>query len=75
MTSNEPLGSVGVSDLLVTNCYACITSHDDILAPPLAGIKRRYLRFTNDRAKFVAGMASFVSNPTEGAAIMKGPSR
>lgn len=63
--------------LLETNCYAChnpnSNSHDEILAPPLAGIKRRYLKSSSDRASFISRMSSFVENPSKEKAIMKGP--
>ena len=65
--------------LMETHCYAChnpkSTSHDDILAPPLAGIKKRYLHESTDRADFIRRMATFVSDPKEELAIMHGPVR
>ena len=63
--------------MLQTHCYAChnpaSVSHDDILAPPLAGIKHKYQKRYNDRASFINNMSAFVSNPTVENAIMKGP--
>ena len=63
--------------LLEANCYTChnpnSNSHDEILAPPLAGIKRRYSKATSDRDTFIDRMSSFVENPSEEKAIMKGP--
>lgn len=65
--------------LLRQNCYNChnpnSASHDDMLAPPLAGIKHRYLQAYNDQALFVRQMADFVHHPTEENALMKGPVR
>ena len=58
-------------------CYTChnpkAESHDEMLAPPLAGIKMQYMRQTGTREAFIQRMADFVKNPTEEAAIMKGP--
>jgi hypothetical protein len=66
-----------VPQLLASNCYIChdpkSNSHDELIAPPLAGIKNRYLKASNDKADFVTKMTSFVDNPTEEAALMKGP--
>ncbi len=68
-----------VSNLIETNCYVChnpkSTSHDDMLAPPLAGIKMRYLGATEGREAFIDQMTTFVSNPNEEASLMKGPIR
>ena len=58
-------------------CYTChnpkVASHDEMLAPPLAGIKMQYKRVAGTREEFIQHMGSFVRNPTEEAAIMKGP--
>ncbi len=58
-------------------CYTChnpkVASHDEMLAPPLAGIKMQYIRNTGTRDEFIERMSGFVSNPTEENAIMKGP--
>lgn len=66
-------------EMLQTNCYAChnpnTTSHDDMLAPPLAGIKNRYKNTYGTRDEFIAAVSSFVSMPTEEKALMKGPIR
>ncbi|MEQ8237808.1 MAG: hypothetical protein RIA69_01280 [Cyclobacteriaceae bacterium] len=77
--SDGLLTSVEGSNLLSSNCYIChnpnTSSHDEILAPPLAGIKKRYIRESKDRADFVDRMAGFVANPREEVALMKGPIR
>lgn len=66
-------------EMLQTNCYAChnpnTTSHDDMLAPPLAGIKNRYKNTYGTRDEFITAVSSFVSMPTEEKALMKGPIR
>lgn len=65
--------------LLETYCFAChdpnTKSHDEILAPPLAGIKNRYKKSFNDRSAFISAMSSFIAMPTEEKALMKGPIR
>jgi hypothetical protein len=69
--------SDSAANLLAITCYVChdpgSSSHDDMLAPPLAGIKKRYLNATDNRVAFVERMTSFAFNPTEDAAMMKGP--
>jgi cytochrome c553 len=65
------------SNLMAINCYVChdpnTRSHNDLLAPPLAGIKKRYMNSTTDRTAFIERMSSFVFNPTKENAMMKGP--
>lgn len=64
---------------LNTYCYSCHSpkskSHDDMLAPPLAGIKYKYSRTYQDKTLFVSRMADFVNNPSKSNAMMKGPVR
>lgn len=59
--------------LIESKCYSCHSpnsaSHDDILAPPLAAIKRKYLNTYPTEQEFVAKMFSFLANPTEEKAI------
>ncbi|MDI1324653.1 MAG: c-type cytochrome [Algoriphagus sp.] len=63
--------------LLKKNCYAChnpnTTSHGEIIAPPIQGIKEHYLRAYPSREAFSSAMVSFVGNPIEEKALMKGP--
>ena len=65
--------------LLSTHCYSCHSpksgSHDDMLAPPLAGIKNRYQMSFPERAVFVHQFAQFVAQPSEEKAVMRGPVR
>ncbi|PWH87064.1 c-type cytochrome [Brumimicrobium oceani] len=80
--SNPQITTSTVSDdialiSLRNNCYAChnpkTESHDDILAPPLAGIKRRYKKQYPDEQSFVEHMTEFIDSPSEEEALMKGP--
>jgi len=69
----------GGYELLKSTCYAChnptVESHDNIIAPPLAGIKMRYQQEFGDRDNFIKGMSGFISNPNQESALMKGPVR
>ena len=64
---------------LKTNCYSChnpqSTSHDQMLAPPLAGIKFKYQNHYPERSEFIIKMSNFVHSPTTENAVMKGPVR
>lgn len=64
---------------LQTNCFPChnpkAESHDEILATPLAGIKHNYKNLYPDEELFITKMASFVNDPNEENAIMRGPIR
>ncbi len=66
-------------ELLKNNCYTCHSpqskSHDEMLAPPLAGIKYNYIKHYPNRTKFIARMSNFVHQPTKENAVMKGPVR
>ncbi|MGW8122634.1 c-type cytochrome [Roseivirga echinicomitans] len=77
MSNTEILSPEQALNLLETNCYIChnpsVPSHDALLAPPLAGIKTRYMTAAADRPAFIKQMATFVSNPSEDLALMKGP--
>ncbi|MEP1093602.1 MAG: c-type cytochrome [Cyclobacteriaceae bacterium] len=63
-------------ELMKSTCYAChnpnTKSHDEIIAPPHAGIKMRYLRRYRNREDFIKGMSQFLSNPSEESALMRG---
>lgn len=65
--------------MLELHCYTChnpkSSSHDDILAPPLVGIKFRYQKAYPERADFIRHVTDFVHNPTKEKALMKGPVR
>lgn len=62
--------------LLQQKCYAChsITtkSHDDIIAPPMIAVKRRYQRQYDSKADFVMAMVAYSIDPKEENALMYG---
>jgi mono/diheme cytochrome c family protein len=63
--------------LLQKHCYSCHNpkskSHDEIIAPPLWGMKKHYLEAYPEKDSFEKAMVEFIQNPTEEKALMKGP--
>ncbi|MDF2157326.1 cytochrome c [Algoriphagus sp. CAU 1675] len=63
--------------LLKKYCYVChnpnSASHDEMLAPPLFGIKNHYLKAFPEKGAFIDAMSDFIKNPTEEKALLKGP--
>lgn len=63
--------------LLQKHCYTCHNpkskSHDEIIAPPLWGMKKHYLETYPEKAAFEKAMIEFIQNPTEEKALMKEP--
>lgn len=62
---------------LQTNCYTChnpsSASHDDMIAPPLAGIKYNYQKAYPNKELFIAQMSDFIQEPKKETAMMQGP--
>ena len=62
--------------LLKNNCYACHSvtskSHDEIIAPPMSAIKRRYQMSTETRDDFVEAIVKWAKDPKEENALMYG---
>lgn len=62
--------------LLKNNCYACHSvqtkSHDEIIAPPLVAVKRRYKMAYNSKEEFVDAWVAWVLDPKEENALMRG---
>jgi hypothetical protein len=73
------LSEVDALNILKTHCYSCHNpkseSHDNMLAPPLAGIKHKYKQLYSERSEFISKMADFVIHPSKENAGMKGPVR
>ena len=63
-------------ELLKLRCYAChqinSKSHDEIIAPPLAAVKRRYLRSFPQRDDFIEAVVNWTLDPKEEKAMMFG---
>lgn len=76
-TEIEELSLEEGNQMLAQNCFACHNprslSHDDMLAPPLAGIKYKYQNSTSGRSDFINRMSTFVYEPDSKMALMKGP--
>ncbi len=62
--------------LLKNQCYAChsinSSSHDEIIAPPMVAIKRRYTRMYDNKEDFVDAVSKWALNPEKESAIMRG---
>jgi len=62
--------------LIQQNCYACHSvtskSHDEIIAPPMVAIKRRYKRSYSTEEEFVTALTDWVLDPIEENALMFG---
>jgi len=62
--------------LFKNNCYACHSvtakSHDDIIAPPMVAVKRRYMVSYKTKEEFVDAMINWVIDPKEENALMRG---
>lgn len=77
LQETETLSTKEGYSLLENNCFIChnpkAASHDNMLAPPLAGIKNKYKKSYPDEELFIAQMTDFVNEPTEENAMMHGP--
>ncbi|MEO9804976.1 MAG: c-type cytochrome [Reichenbachiella sp.] len=62
--------------LMKNNCYAChhpnSASHDDLIAPPLVAVKRRYQIQYPKKEEFVNAMVEWVQNPSQERVLMPG---
>ena len=67
--------SVGLS-LLKKHCYIChspeSSSHDEIIAPPMAAVKMRYQMSYASQQEFVDAIVSWTMDPNQENALMKG---
>jgi hypothetical protein len=63
-------------ELMEQKCNICHSvtskSHDEIIAPPMVAVKRRYLRLYNSEKEFVEAVTNWVLNPNEDDALMFG---
>ena len=62
--------------LLQQKCYACHSivtkSHDDIIAPPMIAVKKRYSMEYDTKEDFVNAVVAYTLNPKEENALMYG---
>lgn len=69
--------SIDPVNILNSNCYLChdpnSTSHDNLLAPPMAGVKYQYTKAHPEKNDFVNAMTSFILMPDKSTALLKKP--
>ncbi|SDX13337.1 c-type cytochrome [Flavobacterium degerlachei] len=62
--------------LMAENCYACHSvatkSHDEIIAPPMIAVKKRYSMEYNNKADFVKAVVAYATDPKAENALMIG---
>jgi cytochrome c553 len=60
--------------LMQTHCNTCHAvngrTHDQLLAPPLWGVRKQYLNKYPQPEAFVAGMLDYISEPTHEASLL-----
>ncbi|MBT8260812.1 MAG: DUF3365 domain-containing protein [Bacteroidia bacterium] len=64
--------------LLETYCYVChnpTTAHDDRIAPPMIAVKKHYLTDGVSKEEFISSMQSWIKDPSEENAKMRGAVR
>lgn len=64
--------------LMETNCYVChspTASHDDRIGPPMIAIKKHYINDETTKEQFIADIQSWIKNPNESDARMRGAVR
>lgn len=75
IVTNTSINSEGLT-LLQQKCYAChsiiSTSHDEIIAPPMVAVKRRYKMSYVSEEEFVTAVTAWVLDPKKENALMKG---
>ncbi|MEN8123604.1 MAG: c-type cytochrome [Bacteroidota bacterium] len=63
-------------NMLKTQCYICHSidapSHDNIIAPPLEAVKRRYSMQFKNKEDFINAVTKWTLNPTKENALMRG---
>jgi len=73
---NVPISDSDGLSLIQQKCYICHSvtseSHDNLLAPPLEAIKRRYKMTYPTKDEFVEAITNWVVNPVEEDALMRG---
>lgn len=76
---NQLIENGMAAQLIKNNCFTChnpaATSHDDMLAPPLVGMKYKYQQAFPNKEQFIYNMTNFIATPSKENAIMRGPVR
>jgi hypothetical protein len=75
-TVNTKTETTEALEIFQQNCYACHSvttkSHDEIIAPPMIAIKKRYSMTFKNKADFVNAIVAYSSNPKSENALMIG---
>ena len=82
-TNSEPISTktvvadvpIDVLELVEKRCLICHgagESHDDLLAPPLRGVKKHYLEDYPEREEFVEALVKWNASPDSNQSIMTG---
>jgi len=53
-------------------CHGGAPSHDELIAPPMVAVQRRYKVQFDNKEEFVEGMVAWSLNPTAESALMRG---
>lgn len=78
ISKNEINSTTNVEGLKLfqQNCYACHSvttkSHDEIIAPPMAAVKLRYMKEYDSKDDFVKAVVAYASEPKAENALMIG---
>lgn len=63
-------------ELLKIRCYVChqinSKSHDELVAPPMVAVKKRYLMAYSDKVEFIESIVKWTENPNQEKALMRG---
>jgi len=63
-------------ELLKTKCYIChnpnSVSHDNLIAPPMVAVKKRYKMLFDTKESFVEAVTNWSVDPEEKKALMRG---
>lgn len=75
-TTPSAKGDAAALTLLKNNCLNCHAtdskSHDDLIAPPIIAVKRRYSTVYTEREDFIRHIVDWAKKPTDDKAIMYG---
>jgi hypothetical protein len=76
ISSTTEVENIESLKLFQQKCYTChsiITkSHDEIIAPPMAAVKRRYMKEYDSKDDFVKAVVAYASDPKAENALMIG---